>query len=82
VIWEIGRHFLSLRQWIDCNGSETLCISADIVGYADFHSGPPSRPQIFDDIESADLDDTARANIYGQNVVRFLGRRPRGAPPS
>jgi predicted TIM-barrel fold metal-dependent hydrolase len=69
VIWDLGGPalYVSIEEWVERNGSETICFSADI-GYG----GGGERPKLLDLIEKARIDDGDRENILGFNIRRLF----------
>ncbi|HJP75647.1 MAG TPA: amidohydrolase family protein [Pseudonocardiaceae bacterium] len=71
VVWDLGGPVchVSIQEWVERNGSETISFS--IGGYS--RTGTPVMPPLFDKIERAAISDSDRANILGGNVARAFG---------
>jgi predicted TIM-barrel fold metal-dependent hydrolase len=70
VIWDLGGPaiYVSIEEWVERNGSETICFSADI-GYG----GGGERPKLLDLIERARIEEQDKENILGRNIRRLFG---------
>lgn len=70
VIWDLGGPaiYVSIEEWVERNGSGTICFSADI-GYG----GEGQRPKLLDAVERARIQDRDRENILGGNICRLFG---------
>ncbi len=71
VIWDMGGPacYIQAREWVEQNGSTTLCFSADL------HYGPREAAQeisLLRHIEASGLDEADRANILGGNLARLF----------
>ena len=70
VIWDLGGPalYVSIADWVERNGSQTVCFSAEI-GYG----GGGQRPKLLDLVEQARIEDRDKANILGGNIRRLFG---------
>jgi uncharacterized protein len=71
VIWDMGGpvSYVSVEEWVGCNGSTTICFSQGGV----YDSRAVSKPAILTQIEHAAISEADRANILGGNVARAFG---------
>lgn len=73
IVWDIGgpSHYVSVEEWVEQNGSATICFS---MGSA-YGDGAAAKPALLQQIEQAAISDADRANILGGNVARLFGSR-------
>ncbi len=73
VVWDMGGPvcYISVQEWVERNGSTTLCFSS---GSNYGPQGDSSKPVALSQIESAAITDQDRANVLGANVARACGR--------
>jgi predicted TIM-barrel fold metal-dependent hydrolase len=76
VVWDLGGPvcYVSVREWIDRNGSTTLCFSA---GGSYSGTAGAAKPPLLAQLEQLAIGDDDRANILGGNVARAFSGRPR-----
>lgn len=71
VIWDFGGPTrVGVKQWVEQNGSTTLCFSADMP-YGAAHT--IQEPHLRQEIEAAAISDDDKANIFGGNIGRMFG---------
>jgi predicted TIM-barrel fold metal-dependent hydrolase len=70
VVWDLGGPvcYVSVKEWVERNGSETISFS--VGGYTGV--GAMAMPPLFTHIEQAPISDSDRANILGGNVARIF----------
>jgi predicted TIM-barrel fold metal-dependent hydrolase len=68
VIWDMGGPvcYVSVEEWVERNGSTTICFSQGGV----YDPRVVSKPALMAQIEHAAIDDDDRRNILGGNVAR------------
>jgi len=71
IVWDLGGpvSYVSIAEWVERNGSTTLCFSAG-GGYL---GGPAVLPPLVAQIEHTPISDEDKANILGGNVARMFG---------
>jgi uncharacterized protein len=69
VIWDMGGPvcYISADEWVERNGSTTLCFSAN-ASYGP--NGSVIKPALLSQLESAAMSEEDRNNILGGNVAR------------
>jgi predicted TIM-barrel fold metal-dependent hydrolase len=75
VVWDLGgpaTYYTSLESWVQRNGSETVCFSADL-GYG---TRIVERPGLLNHVESAKISDRDRENILSGNIRRIFRTAP------
>ena len=70
VVWDFGGRmvYVGIEEWVEQNGSETICFSAEIA-----YGGDGQRPALLNQIERARIQDKDRENILGGNIRRLFG---------
>jgi predicted TIM-barrel fold metal-dependent hydrolase len=70
VVWDLGGPacYISVQEWVERNGSETISFS--VGGYTG--RGPAALPPLFAEIQQAAILDADRANILGGNAARLF----------
>ncbi len=78
ILWDLGGPvcYVSVQEWVERNGSETICFS--IGGYSGVV--PTTMPPLFGQIEQAAMTDADRTKIVGGNVARVFGLENRNGP--
>jgi uncharacterized protein len=72
IVWDLGGpvSYVSVDEWVERNGSTTLCFSG---GGSYSSGGPIAPPTLLAQIERAGISDVDKANIPGANVARMFG---------
>jgi predicted TIM-barrel fold metal-dependent hydrolase len=75
VIWDMGGPvcYVSAEEWVERNGSTTLCFS---TGTSYGARGPVSKPPLLSQLEAAAMSEEDRNNILGGNVARAFNLTP------
>jgi uncharacterized protein len=75
VIWDMGGPvcYVSAEEWVERNGSTTLCFS---TGGSYGARGPVTKPTLLSQLESARISEEDRINILGGNVARAFNLLP------
>jgi uncharacterized protein len=70
VVWDMGGPvcYVSVQEWVERNGSETICFS--VGGYTG--SGVPVMPSLYTQIQQCPISEADRSNILGANVGRLF----------